>query len=208
MHSGDHVRAAVRMDAPIPAAGGGTEDRRGVAAEAESAVVAADEDRGGGRNTHVVTKVGLSYATEAISYPSHPIDFRFFSPPLRFQTFFWIEKLNKGGGGRIEEEWGARLAEQNVIWDTGGYWDLEILRPNILDKILPKWERMTNVFRTVFREDESYPFMDENEMQKSGQISNRCIHFTVFHISKLLCIFKTSTKLEMYRLIEALSELQ
>lgn len=155
-----------------------------------------DDDNGG--CLHVSSEIGLPYNTEAISYPSHPIDSRFslllfdFNHSLgweqrpllqsrlelyatlqslaRFHAFFWI---GKGGGasgcGGVDEGWGARLAREDVVWDTGSYWDLGKLRPHILDEIQPKWTRIVDAFQTVFQEDESYLCMNGDEIRSVGK---------------------------------------
>ena len=174
------------------------------------------DDHGG--YIHVSTEVGLPYTTEAISYPSHPIDSRFslllfdFNSSLgweqrpllqsrvelyatleslsRFHAFFWIGKKNTTSSHTTpatdtdtthnttntndttndrREGWGTRLARENVIWDTGSYWDLAKLRPNILDEIEPKWTRIMHTFQTVFKDDQSYLCMKEDEMRSLGK---------------------------------------
>jgi hypothetical protein len=55
-----------------------------------------------------------------------------------------------------------------VVWDTGSYWDLGKLRPDILDEIEPKWARIVGEFGAVFREDASYLCMGESEVRAVG----------------------------------------
>mmetsp|Transcript_31458 Transcript_31458/g.36283 ORF Transcript_31458/g.36283 Transcript_31458/m.36283 type:complete len:109 (-) Transcript_31458:347-673(-) len=68
-----------------------------------------------------------------------------------------------------EKMWGPRLARKVVVRDTGGYWELGKLRPNILDEILPNWTRIVDAIQMVFQENESYLCIDDDEIRSAGK---------------------------------------